>query len=72
MPWLSGYMQVFFFFFFLMSRGWTWSKQNVPGEMNEQKFRAEVMREYIFKGKYTNLKPVTLREADSDHLQEEP
>lgn len=35
--------------------------------MNEQKFRAEVIHEYILKGKYTSLKPVTLREADSDH-----
>lgn len=35
--------------------------------MNEQKFKAEVMHEYILKGKYTHLKPVTLRKADSDH-----
>lgn len=35
--------------------------------MNEQKVRTEVMHEYILKGKYTILKPVILREADSDH-----
>lgn len=35
--------------------------------MNEQKFRAEVMHEYILKGKYTSLKPITLSEANSDH-----
>lgn len=65
MPWLSRYIQSLSFL--LMRKGWTWSKQNVPGEMSEQKFRAEVMHKYILKGKYSNLKPVTLRKADSDH-----
>ena len=31
--------------------------------MNEQKFRAEVMHEYILRGKYAIVKPATSREA---------
>lgn len=40
--------------------------------MNEKKFRAEVMHEYILKDKFSILEPVTLREAGSDHKPKEP
>lgn len=55
-----------------MSKDWTRSKENVPGEMDEEKFKAEVMHESILKGNYTILRPVPSRETGCDQKEKEP